>query len=278
MKSILRGKLSPKIPEFCFWHFTNAVLWWQSLSDVTGVSNFIKSHHASIVMFFARGLWERYMRQHGRTTSSSPLSSLITKFTFYFRRSDQMFVLTRVLRLLGSCYCRRAAKQTFVWARTRPSRLHPLCTYTWYHWSQWHNRSKKRPIRGFIAAYTNQMDENEFIMNFHWKTLGSAWFDLCSSSARLNCANYLRGLGQHKRLVREILSELVLLSNFKFSIHTPQKCLKFSKISAALDAPDHKCLHRVRHVQQFLFILFIYVPMMLSICLRQSCLRHVCDK
>lgn len=164
--------------------------------------------------------WRESWKAQTATWTADIVITVVTTdnkiYILFWEIRSNVCVLTWEFRLLGSCYRRQAAKQTFIWVRTRPSRLHPLHTRDTIEVSD-----TSRPTREFLPR--SQIKWAKWIFEARcWKILDSGWFDLRSANEISNCANYLRGLGKHKRLVREIFSELVLLSNFKLPSNSPQ--------------------------------------------------------
>lgn len=189
-------------------------------------------------------------------TSSSSLSSLITEFTFYFGRCDQMFVYWLVcLGCLGVViWSERRNKRLFGFERARLVYIHSP------HVIQ--SKSMTHPFRisceSRILLPRFQIKWTKWIYREFFKRYGEnsrfrlIWF------AFVGRAIELRKIFACIRFVRFLLN--MCFRNFKLSINFPtvSKCLKLLKFLASLDALDHKCLHPVRHVQQF-FIYFIYL-------------------
>lgn len=171
----------------------------------------------------------------------------------------------------------RQNKRLFGFERDRLVYIH-----MWYNQSHWLIYSKSRPIREFYCRVSKSNRRNEFITSFSSVMVKNSrfrliWFafveraiELCKIFARIRFIRL-------RWLIHEISVELMLSSNFKLSMKFPTvwKYLKLSKFLASFDALDHKCLRPVRHVQHFLFILFIYFSADVSICLLQTRLWQI---
>lgn len=207
--------------EFNFWHFTNAVIRWHAgkLCLISKRCPFSSKH--TMDRFWCSGdRVGRYERLCEWPTSSSSLSSLITKFTFYFGRCDQMFVYWHEsLGCLGAVIGgKRQNKRLFGIERDRLVYIH--CTHVIQSKSVTHPlgiasdspillpRTQIKWAKWIIESFSSAL----------LKILDSGWFNLRSANEILNRANYLRGFGKHRVPDREISSKLVLLSNFKLSI------------------------------------------------------------